>query len=694
MRNEKKKSTISELKHAHQVTQTLYEIANSVNISTSLDALYEAIHVSLKRVMDVTNFFIAIVDSEKRSLVFPYHVDSEDDDFGSITDFDPEKSLTGYVVQKGEPLLLKKQAMKKRSEQGGVWGPMPAVWLGAPLKIRGEVIGVVAVQNYDDPDSYTKKDIELLASVSDQIAVAIDRKRAEERLEKSEYKFAKLFGTTPCWCLLAVVKTGEIIEANDTFFETSGYSRQEVIGKPGKDFGLFVNPNDRQKALDEFFDKGKLYDFPIQFRVKNGSIRECLWSAQTINLDDRLCWVSAILDITARKKAEKEQRRAIKLAADQEKHALIGQVAGKMAHDFNNILGAIMGNTELALMDCEDEELKQTLELVLGQTVRGRNLTKNLTAFAKSQEPKHDSFQINNTIELVISLLRKDLEDIELVTDFGENIPDLVADPGMIEHALVNILQNAVHALSKTRNPKITIQTFSEGNHICFKIIDNGCGIPKEHMADIFEPSFTLKGGNDSSGSYSSEIKGTGYGMSNVMRYVDQHKGGVYVESEVNVGTTFVIRLPVVQKMLTPDEKRQLTATKLITGKKILLVEDETAIADIQFKILTGSPCCHKVDVAVNGAMALDYFKNNSYDLVSLDYRLPGKISGMSVYEQIKDIDSKMPILFVSGNLEFLQSIDALKVQPHIDYLSKPFGNKEYLEIVNQLLSIKSRSKK
>ena len=679
---------MDELRHAHQVTRTLYEIADSVNTSISLEALYKNIHDSLKRVMDVTNFFIAIVDKKKKHLTFPYHVDTKDDDFEDITDFNPDKSLTGYVVRKAEPLILKKDALKRRAEKGGVWGPVPLVWLGVPLKIRGDVTGVVAVQNYDDPDSYHKRDIELLASVSDQIAVAIDRKRAEERLEKSEHKFSKLFQTLPCWCLLTVMKTGEILEANDTFFETSGYSREEVIGKTGNDFGLYVNPADRQTAMDEFFDKGRLHDFPIQFRRQNGAILDCLWSAQTFSLGNQLCWISAVLDITNSKKAEQERHRAVKLAADRKKQALVGQVAGKMAHDFNNILGAIMGNAELALMDCEEGELKETLELILGQTLRGRSMTKNLTAFAKHQEPRHEYLNINTTVDQVINLMEKDLEGIRVVTDFGADIPDLIADSGMIEHAFVNLVQNAVHALSKTKDPEISIRTFSEGNHICFRITDNGCGIPKEHMSDVFEPSFTLKGGNDNQGAYSGDIKGTGYGLSNVTRYVDQHKGGIYMESEMNAGTTLVIRLPMIRKVLTNKERSELVASKLVTGKHILLVEDEVAISDIQYRILTGRPCNHTVDVAVNGTIALELIQKNTYDIVSLDYRLPGRISGMSVYEKIKKKNPDLPVLFVSGNLEFLESIDRLRRQPHIDYLSKPFGNKEYLESINQLLSI------
>ncbi|MCP4673415.1 MAG: hypothetical protein GY857_19170, partial [Desulfobacula sp.] len=174
------------------------------------------------------------------------------------------------------------------------------------------------------------------------------------------------------------------------------------------------------------------------------------------------------------------------------------QVAGKMAHDFNNILGIIMGNTELSILDCRDEETKKTLKLVLEQTIRGKNLTKNLVAFAKSHEPKQKFFKINEKIDMVLSLLRRDLDGIELIKEDKPGVPDLLADPGMIEHALVNLLQNSIHAMSLVNNPRIIVRSFSINNHIFFEIEDNGCGIPPEHLKDIFDPSFTLKGSRDS----------------------------------------------------------------------------------------------------------------------------------------------------------------------------------------------------
>jgi len=322
------------------------------------------------------------------------------------------------------------------------------------------------------------------------------------------------------------------------------------------------------------------------------------------------------------------------------------------------------------------------------QTLRGKNLTKNLIAFAKDQELKQEFFRISEKIDLVINLMRKDLEGIELLKEESPGVPELLADPGMIEHALVNLIQNSIHSLSMVEHPIITVRTYSHDNHICFEIEDNGCGISKENLANLYEPSFTLKGSKDVTGSYKTGIKGTGYGMSNVKKYIEQHKGTISIESEYGSGTKFTISLPVIKKELTKEEKIELQTGKTHFKKYILLVEDETAISDIQNRILTQGPCYHKVDIANNGQVAKDLFGRNKYDLISLDYILPGDINGMDIYNHIRSSDKTIPILFISGNIEFLESIKELKQKDaRIDHLSKPCKNIHYLNCINKLFS-------
>ena len=391
-------------------------------------------------------------------------------------------------------------------------------------------------------------------------------------------------------------------------------------------------------------------------------------------------------EIQERQLAQEEKIEAQKIIEEQKRLSLIGQVAGKMAHDFNNILGIIMGNTELLLLECKETKIRKTLELIFGQTKRGRNLTKNLVIFAKSQEPKYSFFNINDKFAYILNLLKKDLKGIELVVDNKPDIPNLFADAEMFEHAMINFLQNSIHALSLVKYPKITLHAYSIDDKICFEVEDNGCGIPTEHINKIYDPSFTLKGSMDALGLYKTGIKGTGYGMANIKKYIDLHNGSIDVESQQGSGTKFTVCLPVIQKKLSYKEKMEIQELKLHKGKYILLVEDEVAISDIQNEILTNEPCNHKVDIANSGQLAIDLFGWNEYDLVSLDYILPEGINGMDVYNHIRKINKTIPILFISGNIEFLESIKDLKQNDnHIDHLSKPCQNKDYLNSINRL---------
>ena len=453
-----------------------------------------------------------------------------------------------------------------------------------------------------------------------------------------------------------------------------------------------MHPEDRAIAEKEYFtsiEKKRGFDFEARIFLDNG-INKYIQNMGKTEYDEQgepIRTIGMILDITINKQAEKEKIEAQQHAAEQEKMALVGTVAGKMAHDFNNILGVVMGNTELALIDCKDGDTKKILELIFEQTMRGKNLTKNLVAFAKDQEPKQEFFKISKKIDLVLSLMKKDLEGIDLKKEDKPGVPDLLADPGMIEHALVNLIQNSIHALSKIQKPKIVLRSFYRDKKIWFEIEDNGCGISEEYLENIFDPSFTLKGSKDNLNSYKNDIKGTGYGLSNVKRYIEMHKGKISVDSELNLGTKFVISFPVIKKELTSEEKIEIREKFIHFKKNILLVEDEIDISNVQYKVLTQEPCNHNVDIANNGQIAMDLFDRNQYDIVSLDYILPGAINGMIVYNHIRKNNKKTPILFISGNIEFLESIKDLKQRDIlIDHLSKPCQNKDYVNGINKLL--------
>lgn len=686
---------ITRQKRSEKIISTLFAISNAVNTTKDLNELYRSIHKSLGTIIDVTNFFIALVDRSQKMVFFPYYVDIKDENYPPVHEFNPEKTLTGEVVSRRKPILFKEQELIERGAANRIIGSVPLIWMGAPLIINNEVIGIVAVQSYTDPCLYNEEDLKVLSLVSDQMAIAIERKQTEEALKESEKRYRHLFNNAPAGMCELDFSKGRFTRVNEQMCRFTGYSEEELLTMDAR---RLLHEKSRESFFDEFgkFAAGEISGDKAEYKIlkKNGDEINVVINTDFIHQEKKVTGARIVVhDITELKKVESEKMAALNIAAEHEKLALVGQIAGKMAHDFNNILGVIMGNTELSLLECKEERIRKTLELIFEQTLRGKNLTRNLVAFARDQEPRQEFFRISEKIDLVLSLLKKDLEGIEILRDDQYDMPELLADPGMIEHALVNMILNSVHALTLVKKPKIILRTFCVDNSICIEIEDNGCGIPEEYLDRIYDPSFTLKGTRDVTGSYREGVKGTGYGMANVKKYIEQHKGTIEVESEFGSGVKFTIKLPVREKELTPEEKKEIQKEVNLSRQYILLVEDEQAISEVQYRLLTGDPCNHKVDIANNGEQAIELFNNNNYDCVSLDYVLPGEITGMNVYNHIRKMNQNIPVLFSSGNIEFLESIKELQSgDPYVDHLSKPFQNKIYVSCLHRLMEKSARN--
>ena len=255
------KQELAERKRAERINQTLFSISNAVNTTFNLEELYKSIRHSLGQVIDVGNFFIAIYDREKDIISFPYIVDEMEkleDLRADIIGASRSSSLSAEIIKTGSHLFIKKNEIIARSKKLGleVFGTPAELWLGVPLKVKNEVIGAMVVQSYKDPDRYNQKDQEILISVSDQVALAIERKKAEEALRESEKQIKTLSKQTEQFGLAAAA----IIAMKD---------EKEIFSKISK---AIIEHSDFQCLIISYFKE----EWPYRDIIGYGGIEEAV----------------------------------------------------------------------------------------------------------------------------------------------------------------------------------------------------------------------------------------------------------------------------------------------------------------------------------------------------------------------------------------------------------------------------------
>ena len=292
---------IAQLKHAGKINSTLFDISNAVNTTPNLADLYLSIHQSLNRLIHVPNIYISIYDREKGLLHFPYYVDEVDfNSFREIKIF-KENSLTGEVILSKKPLFLDKKQLGKRAKDGRIVGTPPQIWLGVPLINDESVFGVIAIQNYTDPDAYTKKDLEILISVSHQIAVAIDRKRINEALKENEERYRTLCEKSHD-IIMRFDKSCCHLYVNPAI-EQLGFTPEQMIGKTHKELDFpEVLVNQWEVSILNVFETGQVNR--IEFKLPDGLWIDWLLCPEFGSANQVKSVITFARDITERKQVE------------------------------------------------------------------------------------------------------------------------------------------------------------------------------------------------------------------------------------------------------------------------------------------------------------------------------------------------------------------------------------------------------
>ena len=394
-----------------------------------------------------------------------------------------------------------------------------------------------------------------------------------------------------------------------------------------------------------------------------------------------------------RESDERKQRRQLEEQVHQlQRFEAIGRLAGGVAHDFNNVIGAIMGWAEIGANAAHPgSELQDKFLKIRSQADRASGLTRQLLAFARRQTLQPCNTSLNELAKETISLLRNVIgERIEIQLQLAENLDVIWADPGQIEQVLMNLSLNARDAmpgggrlLVETENVRVgedyqRLHPYAvPGNYVLLRVLDTGVGMDGETMAHIFEPFFTTK----ESG------QGTGLGLATVYGIVKQHKGFIDVDSAPGQGTAFRVYLPLGNGPAEVSDK-PVVFTMRGGSECVLLAEDNDDLRDAAQEILQSLG--YRVVTAKDGAEALRVFEqeNHAIDLVFLDVVMP-KLNGPDAYLQMAALKPGLPVLFTTGYASEV-SLVPMKTREPATVLQKPYGSQYLAQKLREKLDKKN----
>jgi two-component system, cell cycle sensor histidine kinase and response regulator CckA len=724
-------------KRFEEINHALFKISNAVNLTSNLDELYKTIHLALSPVIDTTNFYIALYDKEKDGITFPYCIDSVDKCYPSIVGVSKTASLTAEVIRTGRPALVNKTEILTQRAKSSFTIPActpSEIWLGVPLKTREEIIGVMAVQSYHDPRCYDQTDMEVMVSVADQVAIAVERKHAEMALQqahdKLEHRVAmrtkelarvneelrldiakrklaeKELRESEKKFRLITENSADIISIMDmnlhftyvspAALRISGFTAEEIMSLP---LERILTPESMRLAL-EVFEKELLLEAsgaadPDRSRIieleeykKDGAT---VWMEASLSFlrDEALKPVEIIIvsrDVTERKRAEEEKFNLEIQLQQAHKFKSIGTLAGGVAHDFNNLLMGIQGHASLISLDLETSHPHREHIHAIEEYIRSAtSLTQQLLGFARGGKYEIKLIDINELVQGSSTMFGRTNKEIRIHTRCQPSPLGVEADRGQIEQVLLNMYINAWQAMPP-EGGELFLETnivtmdlahckphqTKPGRYVKVSIMDTGSGMDEATRLRIFDPFFSTK----------EKSRGTGLGLASAYGIIKNHGGMITVDSEIGRGTTFNIYLPVSDK----EANREIPMEgMLIRGSEtILLVDDEKLIINVGQSML--ERLGYRVVVCMGGQEAVNVVTDigTIIDMVILDLIMP-EMDGSMTFDRIRMIQPGIPVLLSSGYSINGQAHEIMRRGCN-GFIQKPYNISELSQKIRKVL--------
>ncbi len=480
----------------------------------------------------------------------------------------------------------------------------------------------------------------------------------EQKRRQDEYRSIIKAATDGFWI---TDSAGRILDANDAISQILGYSRDELLRLSIRDIDADESPDVIAARTREIVETGSAR-FQVRHRRKDGTIVDVEVSALHVPaLGQR--FFAFVRDISERKAAEQTHAFMEAPLRESQKMEALGTLAGGVAHDFNNIVAAIMGNVELAQQDVGPDHLAlESLEEIKKAGRRAKALVDQILAFSRRRPSSRQVISLSSVLDESARLLRSTLPvGVRLNVDHSPDAPPVLADATQIEQILLNLCGNAWQAMQgstqqglievrldrydhvpgtddSTDGPN-TRSNLRAGRYACLTVSDNGPGMDQATLSRIFEPFFTTKPVG----------KGTGLGLAVVHGIVQNHRASIRVESLPGKGTTFRIYFPAAENPVAlaaaPAPRSNPARSK---DKHVLYVDDDESIVFLMTRLLERHGYRVSGYTDAQAAISAVRARPSQFDLVVTDYNMPG-MSGLEVAQSLKEIKASLPVAMASG---------------------------------------------
>ncbi len=634
----------------------LYEMTRISQRAHQFDQMLEEMVQALRDFFNFETLSILLMDETTgRFTLHPSSIGWSQDEF-ERHHLKVGKGITEWVMEQGSSLRIDdvQNDLRFIGNPGVIHSEMCV-----PLIVEGRTIGVIDTQS-KKKGAFSEENLRLFEMAGHHLAQIIENVRSEER-----------YRTVVESALDGVLVMGEdyrLIYVNERLSTLLGYEREFLIGA---DFLNFLDGKGQEelKKRSLFHQQGMAVPphFEVSILRSDGESRIVEISSTLIrDSHGNSNHIAFLKDITEKRKMEEQLLQAEKLRA-------VGEMASGVAHDFNNALAIILGNTQLLLIGAKDQEQINALKIIEKVTKDSAHTVRRLQEFTRSKV-RQDlcKMNVNAIVQDAIEITRPKWKDsaqergvsIEVVTRFGD-IPQAAGNVSELREVIVNMIFNAVEAMPQ--GGRIEIRTFQDPGHVCIQVSDTGIGMTEEVRKKVFEPFFTTK-----------PFTNTGLGLSMAYGIIRRFGGNMEVESEPGRGTTFTISLHTEAEESSSEEP--LLKNPSMQRARVLVIDDEEHVRAVLARGL--STFKHQVIEAPSGEQGLELFQKEKVDLVLTDLGMP-HLSGWEVCKAIKKISPKTPVGMITGWEIDLD--EAKKRESGVDFIiSKPFDFTKILHFITQ----------